>query len=130
MERLLCQSLRQARDSMQKVIHPYVSAAIRKMQDFSDLDLSVKTVAAQMGISPAYLGHLFRQQTGAYFNDYLANIRLEHAERLVATTNLKISEIVEKTGFASQTYFNRIFKRTFGVSPLAYRRQKKVDRFT
>ena len=116
----------QSRDGLQKVLHPYVSAAIRKIQDFSDVDLSVKTVAAQMGISPAYLGHLFRQQTGVYFNDYLTNIRLEHAERLISTTNLKINEIVEKTGFASQTYFNRIFKRTFGVSPLAYRRKKKV----
>ena len=111
-------------------MHPYVSAAIRKMQDFSDLDLCVKTVAAQMGISPAYLGHLFREQTGVYFNDYLTNIRLEHAERMISTTNLKINEIVEKTGFASQTYFNRIFKRTFGMSPLAYRRKKKVDQLS
>lgn len=123
-------SCAQARDSLQKIMHPYVSAAIRKMQDFSDLDLCVKTVAAQMGISPAYLGHLFREQTGVYFNDYLTNIRLEHAERMISTTNLKINEIVEKTGFASQTYFNRIFKRTFGMSPLAYRRKKKVDQLS
>ncbi len=120
----------QAQASLQQVMHPCVAAAIRKLQDFANPDLSIKTVAAQMGVSPAYLGHLFRQQTGVYFNDYLTNIRLEYAKELISTTGMKINEIVEKTGFASQTYFNRIFKRTFGVVPLAYRREKRMERLS
>ena len=101
---------------------PLVESVLSIIREGDDRDISLKTLAARYRVSPAYLGTIFRQQTGWYFNDYLAEARLTRAAGLLKDTDLKVREIVDRTGFSSQTYFNRSFKRRFGVSPLSYRR--------
>ena len=54
---------------------------------------------------PSYLGNIFHQQTGYYFNDYLNEERLKYAAELMKETGLKMKEIVDQSGFSSQTYF-------------------------
>lgn len=107
-----------------KATYPVVDAVIRAVHEFTDKDISLKTLAASMHVSPAYLGTIFHQQTGAYFNDYLTEARLQYAAKLLEHSNLRIKDIVDKTGFSSQTYFNRSFKRYFDISPMSFRRVK------
>lgn len=104
---------------------PYVEAVLTAVHNYSDTEVSLKTIAAKLDISPAYLGTLFHQQTGFYFNDYLTKERIFYAASLLRTTEYKLKTIVEMSGFSSQTYFNRVFKRYFGASPLTYRRESK-----
>lgn len=103
-----------------------IDVVIHAIQSFSDKNLSLKTIAARLNVSPSYLGAMFRQQTGMYFNDYLAKARIDYAMKLLSTTDLKVKDIVEKCCFASQTYFNRSFKRFYGTSPANYRRNLKM----
>ncbi|MFV0502448.1 MAG: response regulator [Lachnospirales bacterium] len=112
----------------QNSVYPYVDVVIEAIQDISNKDISLKTLAAQLDMHPSYLGNIFHKQTGYYFNDYLNEERLKYAAKLMENTSLKLKEIVEKTGFSSQTYFNRLFKRRFGVPPLAYRREMKLSK--
>ncbi len=105
---------------------PMIDVVIHAIQSFSDKNLSLKTIAARLNVSPSYLGAMFRQQTGMYFNDYLAKARIDYAMKLLSTTDLKVKDIVEKCCFASQTYFNRSFKRFYGTSPANYRRNLKM----
>lgn len=112
---------------LQQSTYPVVDAVIKAVHEFSDQNISLKTLAASLHVSPAYLGTIFRQQTGSYFNDYLTEARLKYAAELLEHTDLKIKDIVEKTGFASQTYFNRSFKRYYDISPASYRRDNKVN---
>jgi two-component system response regulator YesN len=112
--------------NLQQAMYPCVTAVIEMIRDFIDKALSLKTLAAKLNVSPAYLGHTFKLQTGFYFNDYLAKARLEYAQQLILTTDMRMSDIAVKAGFASQTYFNRKFHRAYGVSPIAYRREKKT----
>lgn len=105
----------------QQLMHPYVLRAVEQIENNFSQDISLKTIAAQFNVSSAYLGQLFKTQTGRYFNDYLTAVRLEQAQKMIAETNLNISEISSKTGFSSQNYFNRLFKRTYGQSPGEYR---------
>lgn len=112
---------------MQQSTYPVVDAVIKSIHEFSDQNISLKTLASNLHVSPAYLGTIFRQQTGYYFNDYLTEARLKYAAYLLENTEKKIKDIVEKTGFASQTYFNRSFKRYYNTSPANYRRSKNVD---
>ncbi|HZG78909.1 MAG TPA: response regulator [Paenibacillus sp.] len=86
-------------------------------------ELSLKTLATSLGVSSAYLGQLFREETGKYFNDYLTEVRMKAASSLLLETELKINEIVTRVGIPNQSYFNRIFKKLYGVSPVEYRRQ-------
>lgn len=112
-------------ERMQQSMYPCVDAVIKSISDLSNRDVSLKTLAARLNVTPSYLGMVFHRQTGYYFNDYLAKIRLEKAADLLEHTDLKLKEIVEKTGFSSQPYFTRSFKRFFNTSPLNYRREKR-----
>jgi len=88
-------------------------------------DMSLKTISADFKLSPAYLGQLFRDATGKYFNHYLTEVRLNASRALLIETDLKIMEILYRIGISNQSYFNRIFKKTYGISPLEYRYQGK-----
>lgn len=114
-------------NKVQQSMYPCVDAVIKIVNEFSDKDISLKTLAVKLNVTPSYLGTVFHQQTGYYFNDYLAEARLKYAAELLEQTDLKIKDIVDKIGFASQTYFNRSFKRYYNTSPVNYRRDKKIE---
>lgn len=111
---------------MQQSMYPMVDAVIKTIHEFSDKDISLKTLAARLNVTPSYLGTVFHQQTGYYFNDYLTDARLKYAAHLLENTDMKIKDIVDRIGFSSQTYFNRSFKRYYDTSPIQYRRDKKI----
>lgn len=98
-------------------MYPCVNAVIKAIEEFKDKDISLKTLAARLNVSPSYLGTVFKQQTGYYFNDYLTEARIRYAAKLIETTDMKMKDIVDEVGFSSQTYFNRMFKR-FSMYPL------------
>lgn len=120
-----CYEILQEHQKIQSGKYPCVDTVIQAVHEFSNKDISLKTLASQLDMHPSYLGNIFHQQTGYYFNDYLNEERLKYAAELMGQTGLKMKEIVDKAGFSSQTYFNRLFKRKYGASPLAYRREMK-----
>ena len=120
-----CYQVLEELQSAQSSQYPCVDVVINAIHEFSNKEISLKTLASQLNMHPSYLGNIFHQQTGYYFNDYLNEERLKYAAELMKETPLKMKEIVDKSGFSSQTYFNRLFKRKYGTSPLAYRREMK-----
>ena len=120
-----CYQVLEELQSAQSSQYPCVDVVIDAIHEFSNKEISLKTLASQLNMHPSYLGNIFHQQTGYYFNDYLNEERLKYAAELMKETPLKMKEIVDKSGFSSQTYFNRLFKRKYGTSPLAYRREMK-----
>jgi AraC-like DNA-binding protein len=60
--------------------------------------------------------------TGFGFLDYLTQIRLQEAQRLLRTTALSLSDISEMCGFSGSNYFGDVFRRYTGLSPSAYRK--------
>lgn len=121
-----CYRILEQRRSVQSSRFPCIDTMIRAVHEFSNKELSLKTLASQLDMHPSYLGNLFHQQTGYYFNDYLNEERLKYAVELMTQDKLKLKEIVDRTGFSSQTYFNRLFKRKYGLPPLVYRREMKA----
>lgn len=89
--------------------------------NYQDINLSLKTLAAQMEVNAAYLGRQFALETDEYFNDYLNRIRVSKAIHLLKTTNWKTAVIAEAVGFANITYFFTIFKKVTGRRPGDYR---------
>lgn len=107
---------------------PIVALAKRYIDThFHKIDLSLQEVADAIGISPAYLSKLLRQDLGASFIDYLSQNRIQHAIKLLNDPTVKIYEVAEKVGYKGQHYFSTVFKKVLGMSPLEYRKGGKVD---
>ena len=82
-----------------------------------DARLTVDMLSAEVGFSPAHFARAFRETMGQAPHQYLLALRLERARRLLETTQLALSDIAQRTGFADQAHFTRLFKRAFGTTP-------------
>ena len=102
---------------------PMVQHMIRYVRDgvMNGEGVCIKTLAAGSGVTPAYLGHMFKKETGIFFNDYLLHCRLERSVILMRNPNRKIKDIAETVGFTSTSYFVKCFREYKGVSPAKYR---------
>ena len=83
----------------------------------ADSELSLKSLASQLGFSPSYLSVLIKKELGLPFQDYLIQERMKKAKLLLLTTDLKIYEIAEKVGFEDMNYFSQRFKQVIGLTP-------------
>ena len=75
-----------------------------------------------------YFSTFFKKHTGKNFKEYLNEIRLENAERMLMTSNLHLTEIAEKTGFKSLRSMNELFQKAHGETPSEYRKNFKKGR--
>ncbi len=86
-------------------------------------DISAREVATSIGLDAHYFSQQFRQVFGLRFTEYLHNLRLQYAAQLLAGTNDTIEQIAHAAGFQSLNHFYTLFKRTYHLSPHAYRKQ-------
>jgi AraC family transcriptional regulator len=84
--------------------------------------LSLSAVAASVGVHPAHLARVFRQQYRCSVGDYLRRLRIEFACRQLAASDKSLSEIALAAGFADQSHFSKTFKSLKGVPPSEYQR--------
>lgn len=89
---------------------------------FRDPDLSTADIAREIGISYGRLSVLFKEQTGGTLNDYLTDVRIQEAKRLLCTGDHKIYEVAELSGYHSSQYFSYAFRSRVGQSPNSYRK--------
>lgn len=80
-------------------------------------DLTAAAVAAEVGMSYSYFSRSFYRMTGESFREYLNRIRLDHAERLLLTSERPVTEIALDCGYNNVSYFCMLFKASRGVSP-------------
>lgn len=85
--------------------------------------ITLKDVAEACYVNAAYLGRCFQKATGTSFRQYLANLRIEEAKRLLLQTDKKVYEIAAQVGFAESKYFVVKFTESAGCSPAEYRKQ-------
>ena len=90
--------------------------------DYEDSSLSPAGIADEMGMSSAYLGRLFRQSLNMSISDYMNQVRVQHAARLLTATTLSVESIATKVGFGNPKYFFVVFKKLYGQTPLQYRK--------
>ena len=90
-------------------------------QHYMDADFSLTSVAGQFHVSESYLSSTFKMQTGTNFFTYVENMRMDKAKDLLRQTNLKISEISVRVGYASVNSFCRAFRRSTGYSATNFR---------
>lgn len=136
-----CESLDEAGALLKNCIEQMKSLHQRKMDGFSefvnktiarihsgfDEDISLQTIAEQINVNASYLSRLFHRETGVSFIEYLTDFRVKKAMEGLRTTTLPIYEIGCRTGYPNAKYFNRVFRKTAGLSPQQYRHNCRLD---
>lgn len=89
--------------------------------------LTLAQVAHHVALSPNYLASLFKRQFGRTIIDYLTEVRIEEAKRLLLDTELKVARIASEVGYNSPYYFSRAFKQVAGCSPRQYRTSRETN---
>jgi len=98
-----------------------VLKAVRYLQQNYPEAVSLKQVAARIGVSEERLSRLFHRSLGVTFSEYLNRLRLDQCRKLLEQTDLSITEIAFASGFQSISQFNRRFRSAEGMTPRAYR---------
>lgn len=95
-----------------------ISDACEFIEEHYKEDISLSQLAETFCVNYSYLSYIFRKETGVTFLQYLTKIRLREACKLMdENPNLPLDEVAEQTGFHSTSYFHKIFKAYFGISP-------------
>lgn len=87
-------------------------------------DISLDEVSREVNISPYYFSKVFKEEAGINFIDYLTEIRMEQAKKLLQQKNLSMKEICVAVGYGDPNYFSRTFKKNVGVTPTEYKEGK------
>jgi AraC-like DNA-binding protein len=87
--------------------------------------LSPTVIADTLGMNLSHLCRNFKESTGKTVTEYINEIKMDEAKRLLRNTNMAIMDISLKLGYGTQSYFQNLFKKTAGVTPTEYRNQGK-----
>jgi two-component system response regulator YesN len=102
------------------------SHIIRSILAYADAhyteEISVAMAAERFDISPNYLCALFHKETGTRFVEYVAQLRMKEAQKLLAETDLSVQEITRKVGLYSTSHFTKLFTKYYKVTPQEYKR--------
>ena len=84
-------------------------------------DITLSDLAKYFSRSNSYISHLFRKNSGMTLRAYCNRLKLNDAKKLLLTTEIPVTEVAINTGFNDTSYFIRLFKEEFGITPLQYR---------
>lgn len=94
---------------------PVIESAIRYIGKNWSREIDFEVLARKLGTSYRHFRRLFQEATGLPPGQYLLNLRLNQAKRLLST--LPIAEVAARVGFSDPFYFSRLFKKKVGVAP-------------
>ena len=93
-------------------------------QEYADTCLSVETVARKAGVSVNRLNELFKIEQNTTAGKYLTKIRMEKAKAMLDCGITDLGEVSRMAGYNSGSYFSKVFRKYYGMSPSEYRREE------
>jgi len=112
------------RGSARTIAHD-LTKSIEFMRANVACSLTLQELSRQAGLSPARFSSLFRDQTGSSPVEHHIRLRMQAACHYLDTTAMRVKEVAAELGYDDPYYFSRIFQKTLGCSPLAYRKSVK-----
>ena len=107
------------RNTIEKEMISYIQ------QNFME-KISLKEFSEQFHLSEKYISRYFKEHFHITLSQYITHLRLEHAKQLLQDTDIPVTEIAMQSGYQNVSYFIRSFKKTYGVSPLKYKKISQV----
>ena len=95
-------------------------------ENYSDPDFYMTTLVEEFGLSDKTIAKLIKAYQNMTFSEYLEELRLQKALRLLDNPENNIRFIASASGFSSENTFFKVFKRKFGISPSNYRNNKQI----
>lgn len=86
-------------------------------------DIGLEDIAKKVCLTPAYVSFIFKKETGNNLVKYLTDYRMKKVKELLENGNMKIVDIGKACGYQNQSYFNKLFKNYYGVTPKQFREQ-------
>lgn len=93
-------------------------------EHFREYDLSIEKVAADLNTTTSMVRDSIYELTGKMYRDYISYLRVECARKLLLEDKMAVSEACEKVGYSSVSHFIKVFKKTTGVTPAKYIKEK------
>ena len=120
----LCEALHEGMqrnlDNTEKSI---VQSACQYIEDhINQQNLSLATVSDSVGLSACYFSKLFKKKKGIGLNNYISIARIDHAKKLLASSDLSLTDVALQSGFSTAPYFSQVFKKKAGLTPGEFRR--------
>ncbi len=103
-----------------------IQQAVEYIKAHYDEDLNMAVVSNHISMNYSLFSFSFKQYTGSNFVNYLKNIRMEEAKKLLATSEMRVIEISQAVGYDNEKHFMKIFKTSCGVSPSEYRKNMRL----
>ena len=91
------------------------------LQNISDENFGVRQLSSLLGLSPSQTLRKIKASSGKSVNQYIREIRLEKAAKLLKKTDQSIAEVSYQVGFSSASYFNKSFRKYYNVTPGDYK---------
>jgi LacI family transcriptional regulator len=102
-----------------------VARALRSIADLSSRPLRVPAVVAAVGTARRSLERRFRRSLGRTIHDQIVRAHVERAKRLLAGTDDPLKRVAKESGFRTPQQMSKMFRRSEGMTPLAYRRRSR-----
>ena len=118
------EATRNISDKKQESSVSVVEKAKEYINENFDKEISLDEVSKKVNISPYYFSKLFKDETGTNFIEYLTDIRINEAKKLLLDRNMSMKEICMAVGYSDPNYFSRTFKKNVGVTPTEYRESR------
>jgi len=108
-------------ETMKKSSNKKLSEAVKAAVEFIDLNydqqIKLADIANEVNLSVSRISHLFKEQMNLTPIEYLTEVRINHAKKLLKTNKITWQQIAFETGFSSENYFARTFKNKTGKTP-------------
>lgn len=104
-----------------RAVEGIIAEAINYLKNHYQEKVQILDVADLFHLNPVYFGQQFKRTTGTSFHDFIHNLRIDEAKKLIRRTDLRLSDIAKMLGYHSTEYFTVKFKALTGKLPSAYK---------
>lgn len=112
--------------------HPLAPRGVQRALDFIHANLAahihLEDMAAAAHMSVFHFSRTFRRTLGTGPHRYLVEVRIERVKTLLLSGNLALAAIADETGFSDQSHMSKAFRRFTGMSPRAFRNERRIAR--
>ncbi len=105
-----------------------IRSARRYILEHINTRITTDELAQALERNRSYLCAYFKEETGMTVNEYITQIKMDEAKRLLRYSKKSLRSIAEQLGYSTQSYFQNVFKKVIGVTPLDYRMNSKMQR--
>ena len=95
------------------------------IEDNLNEEISLERLSEEVYLTPNYIGHIFKEEVGISYLEYLTQVRIEKAKNMLMNPTNKIYEISERVGYKNSNYFSKLFRKYTGYTPSQYRKYHK-----